>query len=84
MLVGRLLDRLALDVVRDDNAGHRPLGLGYSQRAVDDMANLRRYDDHLYVLVGDVLEQAEQVNLLLIGAAERGPCLLTDEATTGW
>jgi hypothetical protein len=35
--------------------------------------------DHVHVLVGDVLEEREQVDFLLVVAAERRSCLLADD-----
>ena len=42
MLARRLLDgRLVLEVVGNDDAGHRPLGMGDANRAIDEMPDLR-------------------------------------------
>src|SRR5690606_36970689 len=52
---------------------------GDAHGAVDQMAHLRRRGAHLHVVAGHVLEQTEQVDLLLVVAAERGALLLADD-----
>ena len=68
-----------LHVVRHDHAGHGALGQGDAHGAVDQMAHLRRRRAHLHVLAGHVLEQAEQIDFLLVVATERRPLLLADD-----
>ena len=53
-------------------------------RAVDQVPDLPGLRGHLHVLVRDVLEQAGQVDLLLVVAAERGRACWPTIATTGW
>src|SRR5919201_1515613 len=78
--MGRLRDRLlSLDVVRDDDAGHRSLRLGDPHRAVDGVPHLRRIGDEDGVLGGHVLEQGDQVDLLLVGAPQALLILLADD-----
>ena len=48
-------------------------------RAVDEMADLRRLGRHLHVLRGDVLEQRDEVDLLLVVAAQAHSGLLADD-----
>ena len=57
----------------------RALGLGDAHRAVDEVTDLRRVRRHMDVFAGDVLEQRDQIDLLLVLAAERGARLLTDD-----
>jgi hypothetical protein len=72
-----------LHVVRHDYAGHGAFGHGDAHRAIDQMTHLRGRRAHLDVVAGDVLEQAEQVDLLLVVAAERRPFLLADDRDHG-
>ena len=77
---GGLLDRVhLLHVVRHDDAGDGALGQRDADRAVDQVADLRGVASHLHVLVRHVLEQREQVDLLLVVAAERRARLLADD-----
>ena len=64
------------NVVRDDQAGDSALVHGDSDRAIHEMTHLLRRGRHLDVLVRDILEQGRQIDLLLIGAAERRARLL--------
>jgi hypothetical protein len=60
VLVWRLGDRLGLlEVVGDDDRGHRPLGQRDPAGPVDQVADLRGFVGHLHVLVRDVLEQRD-------------------------
>ena len=68
-----------LQVIRHDDAGDAALGLGDAHRPVDQLTNLRRLRRHMDVLAGDVLEQRDQIDLLLILAAERDARLLPDD-----
>ena len=80
VLVRRALHRFELlHVVRDDDAGYRALVDGDAHRPVHHMADLCRDGDRLDVLGGHVLEQAVQVHLLLVIAAERRARLLADD-----
>ncbi len=82
--VRRLLDRVhRLDVVRHDDAGHRALGERDPQRAIDHVSQLLGRRDHLAVLARDVLEEREEIDLLLVAAAERGQRLLADDRDDG-
>jgi hypothetical protein len=77
--VRRLLDRFELlDVVGHHQAGDRPLGLGDSERPVDQVPRLRGVGEHVHVLVGHVLVQRGEVHLLLVVAPQRGQGLLAD------
>ena len=77
---GGLLDGLeGLHVSGEDEAGHGAFGLRNSQRPVDEVPYLVGGRDHVDVLVRDVLEQRQQVDLLLIVAAERRASLLADD-----
>ena len=80
VLVRRRLDGVELlHVVGHDDAGHRALVDGDAHGAVHHVAHLRRHGDRLHVFGGDVLEQALQVDLLLVVAAERRARLLADD-----
>jgi hypothetical protein len=68
-----------LNVVGNDDAGHRPLGVGDAQRPVDEVSNLLGFGGHVHVLVRDVLEQRQEVDLLLVAAPEGGTRLLADD-----
>jgi hypothetical protein len=68
-----------LDVIGHDDAGHRALVEGDPHGPVHYMADLVRHRDRLHVLRRHVLEQAVQVDLLLIVAAERAAGLLADD-----
>ena len=82
VLVGRLLDRLGfLEIIGDDQRGDGALGQRDPAGAVDQMADLSRNHRHLDVLVGDVLEQGLEVDLLLVVAAEARPRLLAEILT---
>jgi hypothetical protein len=50
-----------------------------AHRAVDQVPHLRRHHRHVHVVAGDVLEQRDQVDLLLVVAAERRARLLADD-----
>ena len=43
------------------------------------MTDLLRHRRHLDVVAGDVLEERDEIDLLLVVAAQRGPCLLTHD-----
>ena len=79
VLAGRPLERQSLHVIGDDHASHRPPGNGYAQCAVDNVFDLLRGDDHLHVIMRDILEQRHQIHFLLVAAAERGARLLADD-----
>jgi hypothetical protein len=62
--VRRLLDRFELlDIVWHDQAGDRPLGLGDTDRPVDQVPRLRGVGEQVHVLVGHVLVQRDEVYL---------------------
>ena len=54
-----------LDVGGDDHRGDGPLGLGDAESPVDAVANRRRVVALLHIRGGDVLVEAEEVDLLL-------------------
>jgi hypothetical protein len=68
-----------LDIVRHDDAGDGALGHGDAHRAIDQMAHLLGCGAHVDVLAGHVLEQRDEIDLLLVMAAERGALLLADD-----
>jgi hypothetical protein len=70
---------LLLDVVGHDYAGDGPLGQGDAHRPIDEVAGLGGIGGHVHVLVRHVLEQGDQVDLLLVAAAQRHPVLLADD-----
>src|SRR5437764_11660826 len=73
------LGRLRRRVVRDDQARDVALREGDAMRAVDGVTNLRGVAGHLHVLRRDVLEQGDEVDLLLVVAAESHARLLPDD-----
>jgi hypothetical protein len=60
-----------LHVGRDDQGGGRPLGDGGADGPVQYVGQLFGDRNHLHILAGHVLEQREQVDFLLVGAAHR-------------
>lgn len=68
-----------LHVVRDDERGRRPPGQSRPDRAVQHVGQLFGHGNHLDVVAGHVLEQAQQVDFLLIGAAHRAAAGLPDD-----
>ena len=84
MLVRRGFDRrLLLQVVRDDQTRDGSLRLRDPQRPVDEVAHLRGIGRHVHVLVSDVLEERDEVDLLLVVAAQGGLRLLADDRDQG-
>ena len=80
VLARRLLHRLQLlQVVGHDDAGDRALVAGDAHGAIDQVPHLGRHEGGLHELVGDVLEQALQIHLLLVVAAHRRARLLADD-----
>ena len=57
----------------------RALGERDADRPVQHVGQLLGNRDHLHVLAGDVLEQAEQVDFLLVGAAHGAAAGLPDD-----
>ena len=74
VLVGHLLY-----VLGEDDAGHGPLRARDAEGAVDEVAYLRRLRRKVHVLAGDVLEQRDQVDLLLVVPAHRDAVLLAHD-----
>ena len=68
-----------LHVGRDDDRGRGALGQRDADGPVEHVRQLLGDRDHLHVVAGDVLEQAEQVDFLLVGAAHRGAAGLADD-----
>ena len=67
MLVWRHgLGRLLPQVVRDDHTGDGAVGPRDAQRAVEEVAHLGGLGRHVHVRAGNVLEQRQQVDLLLV------------------
>jgi hypothetical protein len=76
----RLLHRVELlQIARQDDAGDRALVVGDPHRPVDEVAHLRGHQAHVHVLVGHVLEEAQEVDLLLVVAAHRHARRLPDD-----
>jgi hypothetical protein len=57
-----------LDVPGDDDGGRRPPSQRGTERPVENVRQLFRNGDHLDVLTGYILEEAEQIDLLLVRA----------------
>ena len=74
-----LLHRLCLQVVGEDDAGDAALGLGDAIGAVDQVRHLRRHVGGLDVGCRHVLEDALQVEVLLVMRPDRRARLLPDE-----
>jgi len=72
-----------LDVGGDDDRRGRALGQGDADGPVQDVRQLFRDSDHLHVVAGDVLEQGEQVDFLLVGAAHGAAVGLADDRDDG-
>ena len=72
-----------LDVGRDDQRGGRPLGHGDADGPVQHVGQLLGDRHHLHVLAGDVLEQGQQVDFLLVGAAHGAAVGLADDRDDG-
>ncbi len=84
MRVGRRLDRLGLlHVLREDEAGHAALGPRDAKSAIDDMPDLHGAHRVLHVFVRDVLEQAVEVDFLLVVAPHRAAGRLTHDRHDG-
>ena len=84
MRVRCVCDRvLLLRVIGKNQARDRALGARDADRAIDEVADLRGMGRHVDVLVRDVLEQRDEVDLLLVAAAERGLRLLADDREHG-
>ena len=84
MLVGRRFDRFhVLHVIRKNKARYRALVACDPYRAIDEMPHLRRDRRHLHVLVRDILEERQEVDFLLVIAAECGALLLADDRHDG-
>ena len=75
-----LLDRLLfLQVLGDDHAGDALLGQSDAERAIDGMPDRGSRRDRGDEIVGHVLEERLQIDLLLVVAAERSGGGLTDD-----
>ncbi len=72
-----------LHVRRNDHGGGGALGQRDPDRAVENIGQLFGNGDHLHVVAGDVLVQAEQIHLLLVGAAHGGAVGLSDDRHDG-
>ena len=80
----RLLNRgQFLKVIRQNDAGHGPFGLSDTQRAVNQVPHLSGDGHHLNVFMGNIFEQGDKIDFLLIAAAERGTRLLTHQRYHG-
>ena len=76
---GGILVGQELQVVRQDDAGYRPLCMRDPHGAIDQMAHLLGDAGHADKLAGNVLEKVLQVDLLLIRSAESRARLLADQ-----
>ena len=70
VLARRVLVRLVLEVVREDDRRHAALAERDADRAVDEVPDLRRLGRLLHEGAGDVLEHADEVDFLLVVAAD--------------
>ncbi len=78
--MGRRLDGVHLgDVVGHDDRADGPLGLRDAQGPVHQVPHLGGVRAHVDVTRGDVLEQGDQVDLLLVVAAQRPAVLLAHD-----
>jgi len=68
-----------LHVGRNDDGGRRPAGLRGADRGVEHARQLLGNGHHVDVVGGDVLEQAQQVDLLLVITAHRAARGLPDD-----
>jgi hypothetical protein len=75
----RRLERLLLQVGRDDHAGDRARRPRDLDRAVDQVRDLAGRHRDLDVVARDVLEERAEVDLLLVARAQREALLLTDD-----
>jgi hypothetical protein len=69
MFARRVAVRRFLQIVREHDNGDPPITEGDANRAVDQMAHLGRR--LLHERAGDIFEQADEVYLLLVMAANR-------------
>ena len=76
---GRVLIRQELQIVRQDYAGDRALGMSDTHRTIDQMTYLFGDAGESQELAGNILEKILQVDLLLIGGAESCTCLLPNK-----
>ncbi len=76
VLARRILVRHVLEIVGQDDRRHAALAERDADGAVDQMAHLRRGGSLFDERAGHVLEQARQIDFLLIVAADRGARLL--------
>jgi hypothetical protein len=77
-VLGRLV-LLLLQVRRDDYSRGGAFGHSDAHGAVDEVGQLRRDGRHLHVRARDVLEQAQQIDFLLVVAAHGAAGGLTDD-----
>lgn len=80
---GRLHRRQILHIVWKNDAGHAAPLQGDAHGAVDHVARLFGGRGHLHVIVRHVLEQADQVDFLLVVAAQGAAGLLADQGHDG-
>ena len=69
-----------LHVGGDDDRGGGALGQRDPDRPVEHVGQLLGDRDHLHVVAGDVLEQGQQVDFLLVGAAHGAAAGLPDDS----
>src|SRR3954452_21223663 len=80
MLAWRFGNRAELlEVVWKDERRHRSLGQSDPGGPVDEVPDLSGVRGHLHVLVGYGFEEVREVHLLIVGAAQSGTRLLTDD-----
>ncbi len=68
-----------LHIIRNDDAGHRTLVACDAHGAIDQMSDLRRRRRHVHEFMCDILEQRNQVDFLLVIAADCRTLLLADD-----
>ena len=71
------------EVIRNDQTGNGALVLRDPHCPVDEVTHLGGINRHLDVLVRNILEQRDQIDLLLVGAAKRRHRLLADDRKDG-
>jgi hypothetical protein len=77
---GRFFHRVELlNVVRNNNAGDATADLRDAHRAIDEMPHLLRIGHHVHKFVRDIFVQRDEIDFLLVLAAERRARLLSDD-----
>ena len=79
MFVRRLFVLFILQIVWQDDAGHRALSLRDAESAVDEMPDLPGGHRRLHKFRGNIFEEALQIDFLLIRTAHRQARRLSDD-----